>query len=103
MKLSEAKYILEDAGYIIEDTDEYDDADLGLNVKPKEYHNQKAKMASLKDRVIQAYEDFIRRKEKDAEQSWKKSVKYRGGGNDEDDLMDNYKDRWVKNSHTRIQ
>ena len=27
MKLSEAKYILEDAGYIIEDTDEYDDAD----------------------------------------------------------------------------
>lgn len=94
MKLSEAKYILEDAGYIIEDTDEYDDVDLGLNVKPKEYHNQKAKMASLKDRVIQAYEDFIRRKEKDAEQSWKKSVKYRGGGNDEDDLMDNYKDRW---------
>ncbi len=85
---------MEDAGYIIEDTDEYDDADLGLNVKPKEYHNQKAKMASLKDRVIQAYEDFIRRKEKDAEQSWKKSVKYRGGGNDEDDLMDNYKDRW---------
>lgn len=94
MKLSEAKYILEDAGYIIEDTDEYDDADLGLNVKPKEYHKQKAKMASLKDRVIQAYEDFIRRKEKDAEQSWKKNVKYRGGGNDEDDLMDNYKDRW---------
>ena len=94
MKLSEAKYILEDAGYIIEDTDEYDDADLGINVKPKEYHKQKAKMASLKDRVIQAYEDFIRRKEKDAEQSWKKNVKYRGGGNDEDDLMDNYKDRW---------
>ena len=94
MKLSEAKYILEDAGYIIEDTDEYDDADLGLNVKPKEYHKQKAKMSSLKDRVIQAYEDFIRRKEKDAEQSWKKNVKYRGGGNDEDDLMDAYKDRW---------
>lgn len=94
MKLSEAKYILEDAGYIIEDTDEYDDADLGLNVKPKEYHKQKAKMASLKDRVIQAYENFIRRKEKDAEQSWKKNVKYRGGGNDEDDLMDNYKERW---------
>ncbi len=94
MKLTEAKYILEDAGYIIEDTDEYDDADLGLNVKPKEYHKQKAKMSSLKDRVIQAYEDFIRRKEKDAEQSWKKNVKYRGGDNDEDDLMDNYKDRW---------
>lgn len=94
MKLSEAKYILEDAGYIIEDTDEYDDADLGINVKPKEYHKQKAKMASLKDRVIQAYEDFIRRKEKDAEQSWKKSVKYRGGGNDEDDLIENYEDWW---------
>lgn len=94
MKLSEAKYILEDAGYIIEDTDEYDDADLGLNVKPKEYHKQKAKMASLKDRVIQAYEDFIRRKEKDAEQSWKKNVKYRGGGNDEDSLMNSYKERW---------
>lgn len=94
MKLSEAKYILEDAGYIIEDTDEYDDADLGLNVKPKEYHKQKAKMASLKDRVIQAYEEFIRRKEKDAEQSWKKNVKYRGGGNDEDDLIENYEDWW---------
>lgn len=94
MKLSEAKYILEDAGYIIEDTDEYDDADLGLNVKPKEYHKQKAKMSSLKDRVIQAYEDFIRRKEKDAEQSWKKNVKYRGGGNDEDSLMNSYKERW---------
>ena len=94
MKLSEAKYILEDAGYIIEDTDEYDDADLGINVKPKEYHNQKAKMSSLKDRVIQAYEDFIRRKEKDAEQSWKKNVKYRGGGNDEDDLIENYEDWW---------
>lgn len=94
MKLSEAKYILEDAGYIIEDTDEYDDADLGLNVKPKEYHKQKAKMASLKNRVIQAYEEFIRRKEKDAEQSWKKNVKYRGGGNDEDDLMEEYEKRW---------
>lgn len=94
MKLSEAKYILEDAGYIIEDTDEYDDADLGINVKPKEYHKQKAKMASLKDRVIQAYEEFIRRKEKDAEQSWKKNVKYRGGGNDEDDLIENYEDWW---------
>ena len=94
MKLDEAKYILENAGYIIEDTDEYDDADLGLNVNPKEYHKQKAKMPSLKDRVIQTYEDFIRRKEKEAEQSWKKSIKYRGGGNDEDNLIKNYEDCW---------
>lgn len=98
MKLSEAKYILEDAGYIIEDTDEYDDADLPVwfnhGNERKKYHEHKAKMASLKDRVIQAYEDFIRRKEKDAEQSWKKNVKYRGGGNDEESLMNWYKDRW---------
>ncbi len=96
MKLDEAKYILENAGYIIEDTDEYDDADLGLNVNPKEYHKQKAKMSSLKDRVIQTYEDFIRRKEKDAEQSWKKSIKYRGGSNVENDLIENYEVHWER-------
>ena len=100
MKLDEAKYILENAGYIIEDTDEYDDADLGLNVNPKEYHKQKAKMSSLKDRIIQTYEDFIRRKEKDAEQSWKKSINtvavYRSGSNVENDLIENYEVHWER-------
>ena len=38
MKLNEAKKILKTAGFICEDTDEYDDADLGLNVDPTEYH-----------------------------------------------------------------
>jgi len=97
LKLGESLDMLEKAGALIslkEDTDEYDDADLGLNVNPKEYHKQKAKMTPLKERIIQAYEAFIRRKEKDAEKSWKKEVKYRGGGNDEDDLIENYEDRW---------
>jgi hypothetical protein len=97
LKLGESIDMLEKAGAIIslkEDTDEYDDADLGINVNPKEYHKQKAKMTPLKERIIQAYETFISRKEKDAEKSWKKSVKYRGGGNDEEDLIENYEDRW---------
>ena len=76
------------------DTDELDDADLGINVDHKEYHKQKAKMTPLKERIIQAYEAFIRRKEKEAEMSWKKTVKYRGGGNDEAGLMEDYEDRW---------
>lgn len=51
-------------------------------------------MKSLKDRIIDVYEDFIRRKEKEAEQSWKKNVKYRAGTNDENGLMENYEDCW---------
>ena len=97
LKLGESIDILEKAGakvQLVEDTDEYDDADLGLNVNPKEYHKQKAKMTPLKERIIGAYEAFIRRKEKEAEMSWKKSVKYRGGGNDEAGLMEDYEDRW---------
>lgn len=97
LKLGESIDILEKAGaqvQLMEDTDEYDDADLGLNVNPKEYHKQKAKMTPLKERIIGAYEAFIRRKEKEAEMSWKKTVKYRGGGNDEAGLMEDYEDRW---------
>lgn len=97
LKLGESIDILEKAGahvQLMEDTDEYDDADLGLNVNSKEYHKQKAKMTPLKERIIGAYEAFIRRKEKEAEMSWKKSVKYRGGGNDEASLMATYKSRW---------
>lgn len=97
LKLGESIAILEQAGarvQLSEDTDEYDDADLGLNVNPKEYHKQKAKMTPLKERIIGAYEAFIRRKEKEAEMSWKKTVKYRGGGNDEAGLMEDYEDRW---------
>lgn len=44
LKLGESIDILEKAGaqvQLMEDTDEYDDADLGLNVNPKEYHKQK--------------------------------------------------------------
>lgn len=97
LKLGESIDMLEKVGAVIslkEDTDEYDDADLGLNVNPKEYHKQKAKMTPLKERIIKAYEDFITRKEKDAEKSWKKDVKYRGGGNDEADLIEKYENRW---------
>lgn len=44
------KKILKKSGFICEDTDEYDDADLGLDVNPKEYHKQKAKRLSWTDR-----------------------------------------------------
>ena len=36
---------------IIADTDELDDADLGINVDYKEYHKQKSKMRSLQQRL----------------------------------------------------
>jgi len=96
MQIETALGILKDNGaeIIKEDTDEYDDADLGINVNPKEYHKQKGLMKSLKDRIIDVYEEFIHRKEKEAEQSWKKNVKYRAGTNDEDSLMENYEDCW---------
>lgn len=94
IKLHEAILKLKQAGLIVEDTDEYDDADLGVNVDPNEYHHQKGLMRSLKDRIIAAYESWIESKEKDAENSWKRKVSYRGGGNDEDDLMNDYKLRW---------
>ena len=58
MNLNEAKEILKKAGFIYEDTDEYDDADLGLNVDPTEYHRQKAKMTSLSDWDDSAYDVF---------------------------------------------
>lgn len=87
----------------MEDTDEYDDADLGLNVNPKEYHKQKAKMTPLKERIIGAYEAFIRRKEKEAEMSWKKSVKYRGVVMTKPVLWKTMKIVGAKSSRTRIQ
>lgn len=37
MQLDEAKEILKNAGYLLEDTDDYDDADLGINTKSKRY------------------------------------------------------------------
>ena len=58
MNLNEAKEILKKAGFIYEDTDEYDDADLGLDVDPTEYHRQKAKMTSLSDWDDSAYDVF---------------------------------------------
>ena len=68
LALGESIAILEKAGakvQLMEDTDEYDDADLGLNVNPKEYHKQKAKMTSLKNRNIGADEAPNRHKEED--------------------------------------
>ena len=62
LTLGESIAFLEKAGYkvqLMEDTDEYDDADLGLNVNPKEYHKQKAKMTSLKNRNIGADDDDL--------------------------------------------
>lgn len=47
MKLNRAKLYLESQGYMLEDTDELDDADLGVGVDPKEYHAQKAKQMPL--------------------------------------------------------
>ena len=58
MKLNEAKRILKKAGFICEDTDEYDDADLGLDVDPTEYHKRKAKRTSLSDLDDDAYDVF---------------------------------------------
>ena len=37
MRLDEAKEILKKNGYLLEDTDDYDDADLGINTKSKRY------------------------------------------------------------------
>ena len=37
MLLDEAKEILKNTGYLLEDTDDYDDADLGINTKSKRY------------------------------------------------------------------
>lgn len=68
LALGESIAILEKAGakvQLMEDTDEYDDADLGLNVNPKEYHKQKAKMTSLKNRNIGADEAPNGHKEED--------------------------------------
>ena len=68
LKLGESIAILEKAGakvQLMEDTDEYDDADLGLNVNPKEYHKQKAKMTSLKNRNIGTNEAPNGHKEED--------------------------------------
>lgn len=58
MMIYEAKRILKKAGFICEDTDEYDDADLGLNVDPTEYHKRKAKMTSLSDWDDTPYDVF---------------------------------------------
>jgi len=54
MKLNRAKQILESYGYICEDTDELDDADLPVGVDPKEYHAQKAKQMSLTIKIEHA-------------------------------------------------
>ena len=97
MKLDEAIKELEEHGYLVEDTDELDDADLpaGWSKKDKaDYHKHKQLSQSLKDRIIGAYEMFMQRKEKEAENSWKKNVKYRAGTNDEKDLLTTYKRCW---------
>lgn len=51
MRIKEAIDLLLQNGFLVEDTDEYDNADLGINVDPKDYHRQKAKMHSLEDRL----------------------------------------------------
>lgn len=51
MILEEAKEILYKNGYILEDTDELDDADLPIGIKPQDYHKQKSKMLSLMDKI----------------------------------------------------
>ena len=58
MNLKEAKQILRNAGYILEDTDEYDDADLGLDVDPTEYYKRKAKRTSLSELDDSPYDVF---------------------------------------------
>lgn len=54
MNLNEARKILLNYGYLLEDTDELDDADLGINVNPKEYHKQKSKQQSLEEKIKNA-------------------------------------------------
>lgn len=51
MELDEAKKILNNAGFILEDTDEFDDADLGLNVDPEEYHKHKSLQRTLQQKL----------------------------------------------------
>lgn len=55
MKLNEAIEKLREHGYIVEDTDEFDDADLGLDVDSTEYHKRKSKRTSLSDFDDAAY------------------------------------------------
>ena len=50
-KLYKASTKVEAIHKIIADTDELDDADLGINVDHKEYHKQKSKMRSLQQRL----------------------------------------------------
>lgn len=51
MNLKEALSVLRENKYLVEDTDELDDADLPIGMNSIDYHNQKAKMLSLTDKI----------------------------------------------------
>jgi len=51
MNLKEALLVLKENKYLVEDTDELDDADLPIGMNSIDYHNQKAKMLSLTDKI----------------------------------------------------
>ena len=99
MLLKEAKEILEKNGYnLFEDTDEYDDADLGINVDKKAYHAQKKKMRSLKDRVIAIWDEYVNELATTADEgNWERHGKEtRDGTNEEQTLMSRYEVYWNK-------
>lgn len=99
MLLSEAKELLKRNGYnLYEDTDEYDDADLGINVDKKAYHAQKKKMRSLKDRVIAIWDEYVNELATTADEgNWERHGKEtRDGSNEETTLMSRYEAYWNK-------
>lgn len=68
--INESYNILNNQRYLAEDTDELDDADLPIGMNPKEYHEQKAKMRSLNERI----KEFVKEANADAKKKIKKDI-----------------------------
>ena len=86
---------LKEKGYKIKaDTDELDDADLGVNVDSKEYHEQKSKMRSLQQRLESIKKDI--NKETDANiEKLERIAKKLNDANRKRFSQDNFGDKWL--------
>lgn len=80
---------------LLADTDEYDDADLGINVNPKEYHKQKSLQMSLQSKLDMIKKDINKETDKYNKElvEWGKELNKR---NREDFDSDNRGDKWLK-------
>lgn len=76
------------------DTDELDDADLGINVDPKEYHKQKSLQMSLQSKLDMIKEDLNKEADEYNEElvQWAKELNKR---NRRGWTNDNESDRWL--------